>query len=146
MEAREKTEEAKENELRRLTVLEAAANIENTTHTETITQTGEDGTEETKTVTVTIPAGFAVSQVEGENTIEDGLVIIDSNGNEFVWVPVKVTEKDTVDNIYSFQRTITYNGIITEVGLEYSEPYNTEEEKKNIKQCMKVFIKIKVFL
>ena len=29
--------------------------------------------------TVEIPAGFAVSQVEGENTIEDGLVIIDKN-------------------------------------------------------------------
>ena len=37
----------------------------------------------------TIPAGFAVSQVEGENIIDDGLVVIDSNGNEFVWVPVK---------------------------------------------------------
>ena len=36
----------------------------------------------------TIPAGFAVSQVEGENIIDDGLVVIDSNGNEFVWVPV----------------------------------------------------------
>ena len=87
-EAKTETEEAKEDELRRLTALEAATNIENTEHTETITQTGTDGTEETKTVTVTIPAGFAVSQVEGENTIEDGLVIIDSKGNEFVWVPV----------------------------------------------------------
>ena len=36
----------------------------------------------------TIPAGFAVSQVEGENIIDDGLVVIDSNENEFVWVPV----------------------------------------------------------
>ena len=38
--------------------------------------------------TVTIPAGFAVSKVEGENTIAEGLVIIDSSGNEYVWIPV----------------------------------------------------------
>ena len=73
------TEKAKEDELRRLTSLEAATNTENTTHRDS--STGEEKT-------VTIPAGFAVSQVEGENTIEDGLVIIDSKGNEFVWVPV----------------------------------------------------------
>ena len=79
-EAKTETEEAKEDELRRLTALEAATNIENTTHT-------DDSTGEEKTVT--IPAGFAVSQIEGENTIEDGLVIIDSKGNEFVWVPVE---------------------------------------------------------
>lgn len=78
-EAKENTEQAEEDELRRLTALEAATNIENTEHTETITQTGTDGTEETKTVTVTIPAGFAVSQVEGENSVEDGLVIIDQS-------------------------------------------------------------------
>ena len=80
------TEEAKEDELRRLTSLEAATNIDGTTHTETIIQ---EGTDEPKTVTVKIPAGFAVSKVEGENTIADGLVIIDSKGNEFVWVPVE---------------------------------------------------------
>ena len=78
-EAKEKTEEAKEEELRKLTQAEAATHLENSTHTDKST-----GKEET----VTIPAGFAVSQVEGENTIEDGLVIIDKNGNEFVWVPV----------------------------------------------------------
>lgn len=78
-EAKMETEEAKEDELRRLTASEAATNIENTKHTDN--STGEEKT-------VTIPAGFAVSQVEGENTIADGLVIIDSKGNEFVWVPV----------------------------------------------------------
>lgn len=85
-EARTETEESKEDELRRLTALEAATNTENTTHT-------DDSTGNEKTVT--IPAGFAVSQVEGENTIADGLVIIDSKGNEFVWVPVDgVAESD----------------------------------------------------
>ena len=91
-EAKEATEQAKQDELRRLTALEAATNIDGTTHTETITQ---EGTDEQKIVIVKIPAGFAVSQVEGENTIEDGLVVIDKNGNEFVWVPVSQENFET---------------------------------------------------
>ena len=79
-EAKEKTELAGEDELRKLTQMQAAMNLENTTHTDNSTG---------KEKTVTIPGGFAVSQVEGENTINDGLVIIDQNGNEFVWVPVE---------------------------------------------------------
>ena len=42
----------------------------------------------TKYKEVTIPAGFAPTRIEGEDTIEGGLVITDSKGNEFVWVPV----------------------------------------------------------
>ena len=80
--AREETLIAQEDELRRLTMLEAAANLENQPYTD---KNGD---------TATIPAGFAVSQVEGENTIADGLVIIDKNGNEFVWVPVEITEEE----------------------------------------------------
>ena len=41
---------------------------------------------------VTIPAKCAVSQVEGENTLENGLVIIDANGNEWVWIEVPKSE------------------------------------------------------
>ena len=70
--------------------MEAAMNLENTTHT-------DNSTGELKTVT--IPANCAVSQIEGENTLKDGLVIIDSNGNEWVWieVPKSVTESATTD-------------------------------------------------
>lgn len=75
-EAKDKTEEAGEEELRRLTTLEAATNLEDK---EYIDSNGDKAI---------IPAGFAISQVEGENTIEDGLVIIDSTGNEYVWIPV----------------------------------------------------------
>ena len=78
-EAKTETEEAKEDELRKLTALEAATNTENTTHKDN--STGEEKT-------VTIPAETAVSQVEGENTLKDGLVIIDKNGNEWVWIEV----------------------------------------------------------
>ena len=76
--AKEKTQIASEDELRKLTMLEAATNLENTIYTDKNKETA------------TIPAGFAVSQVEGENIIEDGLVIIDANGNEFVWIPCNI--------------------------------------------------------
>ena len=111
--AREETLIAQEDELRKLTMLEAAANLENTTHTDD--STGKD-------VTVTIPAGFAVSQVEGENTIADGLVIIDKNGNEFVWVPVS---KDNFDT--QFQRRAGYwnNGVVQTLTSNYGETDST---------------------
>ena len=67
---------ASEDELRKLTALEAASNLE--------TYLYEDKNGDS----ATIPAGFAVSQVEGEKTVSEGLVVIDSNGNEFVWIPV----------------------------------------------------------
>jgi len=35
-----------------------------------------------------IPAGFTVSGEQGESTIENGLVVRDSNENEWVWIPV----------------------------------------------------------
>ena len=75
--ASRKTNEAKDEEQRQFTMAEAAMNFENTEY------------EDKKGNKITIPAGFAVSQVEGENTVEDGLVIIDANGNEFVWIPVE---------------------------------------------------------
>ena len=78
-EAKTETEEVKEDELRRLTALEAATNLEDTIYKDN--STGEEKT-------VTIPAETAVLQVEGENTLEDGLVIIDKNGNEWVWIEV----------------------------------------------------------
>ena len=108
--AKTETEEAKEDELRRLTALEAATNLEDTTYI-------DNSTEEEKTVT--IPAETAVSQVEGENTLKDGLVIIDKNGNEWVWIEVPRTvevyqiagtELD-VDNITDDQCSTIYDDL-----------------------------------
>ena len=86
-EAREETLIAQEDELRNLTILEAA------THLEEYEYEDESGKK------VTIPAQCAVSQIEGENTLADGLVIIDANGNEWVWieVPESVTASSTTD-------------------------------------------------
>ena len=75
-EAKTKTEQAAEEELRRLAQTEAATHFE---EYEYIDANGEK---------VDIPAKCAVSQVKGEDTLKDGLVIVDSNGNEWVWIVV----------------------------------------------------------
>ena len=54
---------------------------------------------------IPLPQGYEISKEEGENTIEEGVVIKDNKGNEFVWIPV--TEDFTT----------TYSG-----GTNYSEP------------------------
>ena len=86
-EAKTETEKAEEDELRKLTQAEAATYLEDHEYTDV---SGE---------IVNIPAKCTVSQVEGENTLEDGLVIIDANGNEWVWieVPESVTASSTTD-------------------------------------------------
>src|SRR5699024_8164170 len=78
--AKENTEKAEEDELRKLTQAEAATYLEEHEYTDV---SGE---------TVTIPAKCAVSQVEGENTLGNGLVIIDANGNEWVWIEIPKSE------------------------------------------------------
>ena len=73
--AKEETEKASEEEQRELAMIEATMNTENTTF---------QG--------VTIPAGFAPTRIEGESTVDEGLVITDSEGNEFVWIPCTEAE------------------------------------------------------
>ncbi len=73
--AKQATEESAENEKRQLAQAEAS------THLEAYSYTDSEGN------TAKIPAGFAVSNVEGENLVSKGLVIIGSNGNEYVWIP-----------------------------------------------------------
>ncbi len=74
--AKEETEKASEEEQRQLAQLNATMHTENTEKYKT-----EDGKE------VPIPVGFAPTEIEGENSTEDGVVITDENGNEFVWIP-----------------------------------------------------------
>lgn len=84
-EAKQKTEEAEIQEQRDLAQMEANTRLEQYEYTETIDE---------KTVTVPIPAGFAMTNIEGENSVEDGLVIIDTNGNEYVWIPCTIDGSD----------------------------------------------------
>ena len=75
--ASEKTEKATEEEQRKLLAMEAATNLEG------ITYNG-----------VKIPAGYAPIKKTGESTADEGLVIIDSSENEYVWIGVPTTAAD----------------------------------------------------
>ena len=56
-----------------------------------------------------IPGGFAVGESEGINKINDGLVIQDSKGNQFVWIPVNDM---SLENMYTAEEA-TLNGVST---------------------------------
>ena len=73
--AKQATEESTEKEKRQLSQVEASTHLENYTYTDAEGNTAK------------IPAGFAVSNVEGENLVSKGLVIIGETGNEYVWIP-----------------------------------------------------------
>ena len=82
--AKEETEQATVEEQKGLTQMEANINLENTEYVDS------------KGKKAIIPAGFAVSSIEEERNIDTGLVVIDKNGNEFVWIPVEnVVANDT---------------------------------------------------
>lgn len=68
---------------------EAIQNPGNTSYDTNITYTDESG------ATATIPAGFKVGITSTVNTINNGLVVQDEDGNEFVWVPATAIETDT---------------------------------------------------
>ena len=57
------------------------------------------------TNTIPLPDGYEISNDPEENTIEKGVVIKDSKGNEFVWIPVKK------------ELSVAYSG-----GSDYLEP------------------------
>ena len=84
-----------------------------TTYDTTIEYTDEEGN------TATIPAGFKVGTTETIKTIENGLVIQDSKGNEYVWIPVEnVIETDT--STTSAEKAMA----------RYQAGYNAESKKK----------------
>ena len=107
--AKETTEHAKEDELRQLTAIEAATYLE------------EHGYEDPSGETITIPAQCAVSQVEGENTLEDGLVIIDANGNEWTWIEVS---KGEMPEGLNFENDVDYTTLENALHT-YTNEYRT---------------------
>ena len=77
-----------------------------------------------ETTTAWIPKGFAVGTSEGINKVEDGLVIQDDKGNQFVWIPVKVSttaEFDALRNHSSSSFTEPYSAGYTNEQTEYEE-------------------------
>ena len=73
--AKERTKEAGIIEKVKLAQMEASMHLDSYEYTD------KEGN------TVKIPSGFAVSNIEGENLVSKGLVIIGENGNEYVWIP-----------------------------------------------------------
>jgi len=65
------------------------------TYTENKTYTDSNGD------TAILPAGFKVSSKTDEQTIEDGLVILDIRDNEFVWIPCTI---DGADNTIKYAK------------------------------------------
>ena len=115
--ASKKTNDAKDDELRQMAIAEAAMNFENTEY---------NG--------VTIPAGFAPTRIEGEDSVENGLVITDSKGNEFVWIPVENSENYTKNTTYDLldvsQTTISDKNYLPENILQ--EGTKEEEIEKKL--------------
>ncbi|MBR2290341.1 MAG: hypothetical protein IJ867_07175, partial [Clostridia bacterium] len=111
---------ASEKEKRGLAASAAAGNLENT-----------------KYKGVTIPAGFAPSQIEGEDTIEEGLVVIDKFGNEFVWIPVDLDEGEDFETKYP--RTLFENNSpSTDLSdnSSFVEPYGLYENENDEYRAM----------
>ena len=72
-----------------------------------------------------IPEGYKVSENENEKTISKGLVIKDSDGNEFVWVPVS--------NINEY--------VITSWNGEKVKEQATTDEERDGAYCTGVYLK-----
>ncbi len=79
--AKTETEKASEEEQLKLAAMNAAMNTKKYDY-----ETGEKD-EDGNPIKVPIPSGFAPTEIKGESTVEEGLVITDAEGNEFVWVP-----------------------------------------------------------
>ena len=112
--AKEETEQAEEDELRRLTALEAATNFESREYVDI------------KGNKIKIPAKCAVSKVNGENIVDEGLVIIDENANEWVWIPCTESEFSSAED--SWKKDDPY------LEREWTDNQSTEIGLKSIKE------------
>ena len=111
--SKQATEASTEKEKRQLSQVEASTHLENYDYTDAEGNTAK------------IPAGFAVSNVEGENLVNKGLVIIGITGNEYVWIPcTEETYKREESNW-----KISDEALKDELTLAAVEP--SEEEKDN---------------
>ena len=99
------------------------------------TKTNDDGTlksnakYESDGKTAIIPKGFKIIEdVEGKKSIDAGLVIQDSAGNEFVWVPVTVagtTDAEKEANFEAIRKDGYMNGSLQTLvsGKQVTEPF-----------------------
>ncbi len=75
---------------------------------------------------VRVPAGFKVSQ-ESATKVEDGIVIEDSDGNQFVWIPVNTAINTTLGNkTIKYERTSFDN---SDIVTDFIETMPRDEEQ-----------------
>ncbi len=113
--AKEKSETAEKEETQKLLQAEANMNFEETEYNGVI-----------------IPAGMAPTKKEGESTVAEGLVAVDKNGNEWVWIEVPKSEMPadltfTNETGYSTEDEVNCTAITTAL-KEYAKSY-TEGKK-----------------
>ena len=80
-----------------------------------------------------VPEGFKVSTKSSEQYIDDGLVIQDSDGNEFVWIPCTTTQyteakDDVIDKNWSQNAQYKANGGTD--GKDWRDDYTDDDKKK----------------
>ena len=76
--------------------------------------------------TAKIPEGFAVSTVDGEDLVSKGLVIIGSNGNEYVWIPCTTDTYKREETAWSTENDFGTKAIKDELMLKDVTPSNLE--------------------
>ena len=115
-EAKRKTEEENKEEQRKIAQMEALINKEKTTYKGN-----------------TIPEGFTPTKIEGEDSSNDGIVITDGYGNEYVWVEVPKTEEIYQKSGLSIEDfTDEEYDKIEEDLHEYTKDYRKETKCKDI--------------
>ncbi len=100
------------------------------------TKTNDDGTlksnakYESDGKTAIIPKGFKIIEdTESKKSIDAGLVIQDSAGNEFVWVPVTVAGTTDAEKETNFEAIRKSGGVTEPCAKGYSDGKGTEETR-----------------
>ena len=136
--AKENTRVAKEKEKQILNQYEQMinTNIDERTLVTLINYTNHDNilAKDIKGNLITIPGGFKVSDESGE-TVQQGIVIEDENGNQFVWIPVSNINHDGSNKI------ILDNGTKKEITLGRYTFSNSSPALETLEQSAIDYIK-----
>ena len=82
--------------------------------------------------TATIPGGYYLTE---NNAVDEGLVIKDSKGNEWVWVPVQLDENGKASDMYTESETdVGLNGMTEVKTKKYSKLYDFTTEGRIAKE------------
>ena len=103
---------------------------------EIVVKTEKDNYTDAKGETATIPQGFKVSTKSSEQYIDGGLVIQDTDGNEFVWIPCDEKNEqqytnakdDVIDKNWAINGQYITNG--GKDGKEWRDDYTDEDKTK----------------